>query len=318
MKAKYKIIKDILQSEYFIEKPPVLVDIGASEEINVKWKVIAPFSICLAFDADDRDFKVTETGNSSFKRLIKLNRIVESENKQNQLFYLTASPYCSSLLEPDEVGLKPWLFSKLFKVEKHVELPAMMLDQALEISNIKYIDWFKSDTQGTDLKIFKSLKDTIVSNILAAEFEPGIIDAYKNEDKLYTVMSHMASLKFWLSNFDLKGTQRLNSKFKETFSEQLIRKSIKTSPCWGELTYLREVSNDLNERQLLLLCVFAIIEGQYGYVLEITDFSMRKFKTDIFTNVHDAILKYINKQKLKLPFLIAANKLNKLIDSLHD
>ena len=88
MKAKHKIINDILQSIYFKDKPPVLIDIGASEKINSKWEQIAFFSICLAFDADDRDFKLTEENTSSFKRLIKINRIVETENKNKQLFYL--------------------------------------------------------------------------------------------------------------------------------------------------------------------------------------------------------------------------------------
>src|SRR5947209_1535560 len=130
MKAKHKIINDILQSIYFKDKPPVLIDIGASEKINSKWEQIAFFSICLAFDADDRDFKLTEENTSSFKRLIKINRIVETENKNKQLFYLTSSPYCSSLLEPNELKLRPWYFSDLFKVEKHIELPAITINKA--------------------------------------------------------------------------------------------------------------------------------------------------------------------------------------------
>jgi hypothetical protein len=55
-----KIIKTILESDYFAAAPPVLVDIGASGEINTKWKPIAPYSICIAFDADDREFHITK------------------------------------------------------------------------------------------------------------------------------------------------------------------------------------------------------------------------------------------------------------------
>src|SRR5829696_6855701 len=104
-----KIIQDILQSEYFANKPPVLIDIGASGEINAKWKPIAPYSVCIAFDADDRDFQVNENTNAGYKKLISLNRIVTAGQSRNQTFFLTASPYCSSLLEPDNEKLTPWV-----------------------------------------------------------------------------------------------------------------------------------------------------------------------------------------------------------------
>ena len=49
-----KIIQKVLESVYFENKPPVLIDIGASGEINAKWKAIASYSVCIAFDADER------------------------------------------------------------------------------------------------------------------------------------------------------------------------------------------------------------------------------------------------------------------------
>src|SRR3989337_1340495 len=105
-----KIISAILQSEYFRDRPPILIDIGASKEINQKWKAIAPYSTCIAFDADDRDFQISEVTNSQFKRLITFNRIVTDESTISLNFYLTKSPYCSSLLKPDMEKLKPWVF----------------------------------------------------------------------------------------------------------------------------------------------------------------------------------------------------------------
>lgn len=62
------------------------------------------------------------------------------------------------------------------------------MKDVLKSINIDYIDWFKTDTQGTDLRIFASLGDELINKILVAEFEPGIIDAYKGEDKLYKIM----------------------------------------------------------------------------------------------------------------------------------
>src|SRR4051795_5281236 len=95
------IISEISNTEEIKQRPPVLVDIGASYGINSLWKNIASFSVCLAFDADDREFEYLEEKNSSFKKLIKVNKIVVNKSESETMdFYLTKSPYCSSLLEP--------------------------------------------------------------------------------------------------------------------------------------------------------------------------------------------------------------------------
>ena len=106
-----EIIKKVLESPFFQNKPPVLIDIGASGEINQKWKLIAPYSVCIAFDADDREFHVTEHTNRTYKKLISFNRIVTSQPTDKATFFLTASPYCSSLLQPQQEQLEPWILS---------------------------------------------------------------------------------------------------------------------------------------------------------------------------------------------------------------
>ena len=56
-------------------QPPVLVDIGASGFIHKKWRKIAKYSVCIAFDADTRDFDASEIENKHSSTLIQLNRL---------------------------------------------------------------------------------------------------------------------------------------------------------------------------------------------------------------------------------------------------
>ena len=63
------IIKKVFSHQSLIDKPPVLIDLGASGEIHKKWKAIAKHSICIAFDADTRDFKPTITEGCGWKKL---------------------------------------------------------------------------------------------------------------------------------------------------------------------------------------------------------------------------------------------------------
>lgn len=312
-----KIIHTVLQSDLLLEHPPVLIDIGASGEINAKWKEIAPYSICIAFDADDREFHITEQTNKSYKKLITFNRIVTATPEDEANFYLTASPFCSSLLEPDTEKLNPWIFSELFTIEKTSKLPAITIQSALQQANITYIDWFKTDTQGTDLRLFSTLPDQLKTGVMAAELEPGILDAYKEEDKLFAVMQEMQKAGLWLSSMTVKGTQRLSSDYARHFGEFISKRLIRTTPGWAEVTYLRNLS-PLPPRQILLLYVFALIEKQYGFALEIIDAAMQQHSIPLFAECRAAVLKKMMSSRMYIPFVILKRQVNKLLSKIHD
>ena len=54
------IIKKIALHKDVVAEPPILIDIGASGKLNSMWSKIASFSICIAFDADKREFEYIE------------------------------------------------------------------------------------------------------------------------------------------------------------------------------------------------------------------------------------------------------------------
>jgi len=273
--------------------------------------------ICIAFDADDREFHISEQTNEAYKKLFLFNRIVTADAVDKADFYLTSSPFCSSLLEPDTKSLNPWIFNSLFAIDKKTELPAITVQQALIKININYIDWFKTDTQGTDLRLFKTLPSKMADHVLAAEFEPGILDAYIGEDKLHSVMDYMQQHKFWLSSMQPKGVQRLQKSYVNKLGSFASGKIIKRSPGWAEVTYLREILST-DKRQLLLLYIFALLEKQYGFALEIVDFAMKHFNDAIFEDCRKAVLKKLSAEKWKIPFVILKSRFNKLFTNIND
>jgi FkbM family methyltransferase len=235
------LIDEILNRPEFVYNPPVLVDIGASGKIHSKWKKIAKYSVCIAFDADDREFGYVENAASGFKKLYVYNCIVSDKESDKIDFYLTKSPYCSSTLEPDIPALSEWSFADKFIVEKKISLNNITLSKVLQNLNINKIDWFKTDSQGIDLRLFKSLSNEIQGKVIVAEFEPGLIDAYKTEDKLYNIVGYMSSGNFWLSDFVTKGAERLTQNDLSSITnngllKKLIRFSHRISPGWAEIT----------------------------------------------------------------------------------
>lgn len=280
-----KLLDKVLNQEVLVEKPPVLIDIGASGAIHPAWKSIAKYSICIAFDADVRDFEITETKNCGYRKLFKINRVVTAEPTEEIDFYLTKSPYCSSGLEPDIKALEPWAFRDLFALNKKINLPAISLTQALSQCGVSYVDWYKTDSQGTDLRLFKSLPLEVCEQMIAAEFEPGILDAYKHEDKLHSLMSHMDKLPFWVTDMHLKGSQRIDQKYlagMSSFKKRFLKFFLRTPPGWCEIAYLNEFRNNTSQRDLLLGWVISTLKNEHGFALHLANRGTLTSNNDLF------------------------------------
>lgn len=281
------LIEKILLREEFLDQPPVLIDIGASGAIDIKWETFAKHSICIAFDADDREFNYITKEKSGYKKLHIFNCIVTDTELNQTDFFLTSSPFCSSVLQPDNQSLGAWAFAEKFNIDKKVKLKARTLSSLLAELDIKYVDWFKTDSQGTDLRLFMNIEKSIRNKCIAAEFEPGIIDAYIGEDKLFKIFEVMNGTDFWLADMVVKGTQRispadLNTISKNKLIKKMIRESIKVSPCWGELTYLNTFNNLLSRREYLLGWIFSSILDQHGFSYHLALKAKELFEDPIF------------------------------------
>ncbi len=82
------IIDKILRLEEFKKKPPVLLDVGASTRLVKEWKQIAKHSVCIAFDADDRNIDYVEKDSSGYRKLIMFNKIVAKDGGGTKSLFL--------------------------------------------------------------------------------------------------------------------------------------------------------------------------------------------------------------------------------------
>jgi len=299
------MIDKIMKKKEIIEKPPVLLDVGASGSLPCLWKKISKYSICIGFDADKRETSFTEGDNSFYKKLYIYNKIVSDKVGKND-FYLTKSPWCSSTLKPNSKALKDWAFSELFKVNKKIILESIDLLTALNKLNLNYLDWFKADSQGTDLLVFKGLGKQIMRKVIVADFEPGIMDSYIREDKLYSIMKFMEELSFWSSDLRVCGTQRITNesfnKYFNKYQKRFFQLLLKKSPFWCEISYFNSFKNTeiFTLRDVLLGCVFAIIKEQYGFALELSLLGENKFNDPIFKEIRNFSIMKIKKKTYKI------------------
>ena len=312
------LISQLLTLDEFQKKPPVLLDIGASGSIHPVWKKIAGHSVCIGFDADHRDLDLITNNESGFKKLYLTNKIVAEKEGKNK-FYLTKSPHCSSALLPNHDRLRDWSFSELFQVEKVVELETVSLPAILEKFSLNYIDWFKTDSQGTDLRLFQSLGPNKISNLIVAEFEPGIMDSYIKEDKMHTVMSFMENYPFWLSDLVIKGPQRISqANLKDNFAniEQRFFSCLqKSTAFWGEMTYFNtfERQEMLQKRNILLGWIFSSLIRQHSFALELAIVGKENYDDPIFDDLKSESVRLIKRNRWKLPLYLTKKLYQKLI-----
>ena len=67
----------------------------------------------------------------------------------------------SSLLAPDEAGMKSWVTEQRFKVVGSVTVPTMRLDMFINAVGLRSIDFLKVDAQGLDLEVVRSAGDRL-------------------------------------------------------------------------------------------------------------------------------------------------------------
>lgn len=314
------MIDEVLERPEFKDNPPVLVDIGASGAIHREWKAIARHSIGIAFDADDREMDYIVHESSAFRKLLVYKRVViDHKTPGDESFFLTRSPYCSSLLEPDNESLKNWAFGELFEVERKVTLKAVVLPDVLREHSIRQIDWFKTDSQGIDQRLFESLGPELLRRVLVADFEPGIIDVYKNEDKLWSLMRAMDRYPFWMSDFGLHGSQRIDRSLADHKLSRLERRFvhllIRASPGWGEVSYMNSFQEEahMGIREYLLAWVFAAIKRQDGFALELAGKGAGRFNDPMFARLEKQSLSRIKRGLLKLPIYACRSILRRTI-----
>lgn len=266
---------------------PVLVDIGASGSPPALWDALAHRSTYVGFDPDRRALE--EIHNGRYRRAAVVNRAVTAEPGRGTVeFNLTASPYCSSTLEPNHAALAEYLFSDLFAVQDRVSVPATTLDAVVDDLSLDRIDWLKTDSQGTDLRLTMSLGDALRSQLMAVDIEPGLMDAYRGEDPFVDAHRALLAEGFWLSWMDVRGTVRMRRSSLAVLQDRApgmdherVKSLLRPSPGWCEARYLRTPAwlgrTGAEPRDHVLLWAIALLDGQPGFALDLALDYERRF-----------------------------------------
>jgi FkbM family methyltransferase len=250
---------------------PVLLDLGASAGAPAAWNTIASSCVYVGFEPDPRS---TDTVSSGFAQTIIVRAAATDVEAPTVPMHLTRSRFCSSTLPPDAISLEKFVFADLFEIDRIEEVPATTLTLALRSHGVRRVQWFKADTQGTDLRLFQSLEDAVRTRVLAVDLEPGLINAYHGEDFFVDVHAYMTAHGFWLSSMNV-GTNTRGSRamcervFGRAVAADAVPAKYRQTPVCCEARYLRELdSAALDGDDLAALATFAAMDHQPLFALE--------------------------------------------------
>jgi hypothetical protein len=286
---------------------PVLVDIGSSGAGHAAWDPIASASVGIGFDPDARE--PDRAFAERFHRAITVDKAVTTDDITDEVeFYLTAYPYCSSILEPDMEALSDYIFRDLFKVERRVRAGATSLNRVIDELALPAIDWLKVDAQGLDLAVIKSLSAENFARVLAIDIEPGLVNAYKGEALFGALHQHLLDSGFWLSSFAYQAYPRVHPESVDEIAalvnlpEADVRAQLRSSPTAAEARYLRSAAwldrAHAGKRDYVLLFVFAVIERQNGFAFDVLKSYRTRFGSDA---VGDAMSELVRTMFKKVP-----------------
>jgi FkbM family methyltransferase len=255
-----------------------LVDVGASLEPFAPFQPLIGHATYVCFDPDGREMQDQVEGSG---RRVVVDKAVIAESEQDKArFLLTANPTCSSTLEPSPATLAPYLHAHRFEVVDTVEVPATTLNQAIESAGASRIDWIKLDTQGTDVRLLRSLSDGLWTDLMTVDAEPGFEQYYQGEDTFAELHREMVGRGFWLADMVLTTGVRLR---RSVFDDRLQGRSrwgrlayevtLKRSPMAAGPRYLRTV-DALRDREAaradyLRLWACATFSGNHPFALDV-------------------------------------------------
>jgi hypothetical protein len=255
-----------------------LVDVGASLEPFPAFRPLLGHATYVGFDPDLREMQ-TEA-HAAGRRVVIDKALVAKRGQSKAHFFLTRNPTCSSTLRPLSAAVAPYLHAYRFEVVGEVEVAATTVGEALAAASLDRIDWLKLDSQGTDLRLFESLDDSLVASLMVLDAEPGFEPYYAGEDVFGDLHRTMVRGGFWMSDLTCERAVRLR---RSTFEEELrgsaarqrtaLEFTLKTSPIAAAPRYLRTLAS-LDERgagrdDYLRLWACAHVSGNHPYALDV-------------------------------------------------
>ena len=290
---RMNIFVEPIFSKYYSQSPLILIDIGASGGLESNWKDARKYLQIIGFEPDQREFHNLKKNENSNTRYLNTGLF----NKKATLdYYLTEKQQTSSMLKPNRSFLEKFPEVERFNVVKKVTIEADTLDNQLKTHDINDADFFKIDTQGSELFILQGSQETVHNHVFGLEIEVEFVEMYQDQPLFSDVDQFAREQGFQI--FDIQ-----KAYWKRYGGENYYKK--KGQLIFGNVLYLRKTEDfrkmidqigDVFQKKAKILKAASIcfLYGYYDYAREILECGANIFDR----KEKDALDKWIQKNVL--------------------
>lgn len=182
-----------------------IIDIGTN--LGIDFKNYPLKSNIYSFEPNPICYNYLKENFKNYSNLKLFNSAV-GDLKGIYQFNLTKDTYSSSLLELNE----KYKNNKVLSFSETIMIDVINLNDIIEEENINQIDFYKSDTQGYDLKILKSLGENI------RLIKKGRIEVVNKNNQIYKGQDNYldeVALYLQFYNFKIKNFEEIKKLFEE-------------------------------------------------------------------------------------------------------
>jgi FkbM family methyltransferase len=152
----------------------LLFDLGAAGGIDSIYQPIEKLEKfkAVGFDPDREDLSSLENGT----KITYYPFAIAGKNGYRN-FYITKSPGCSSLFQPNTHNLSEFPVSDYFDIVRETKIEVSTLSSFIQKTNLPFPDYLKIDVQGAELEILQSEGEWL-SHVVGLSFETHMRELY--------------------------------------------------------------------------------------------------------------------------------------------
>jgi hypothetical protein len=269
---------------------PVLMEVGASERPAEHWDTIAPWSSYLGIGAAAPSASARDAARYAKVTFCRAMVSPDGETVCSR-FYEAADPIYSSLQRIDSQVIADHCSLRDVRVIKSSTAETIALRTLLDREAISRVDWFKTNLNGIDSRLYESLPDKVRESLLAVDTVLDFLPLYIDQDN--TLAHHQEFLRqgFWLSSMLTCGGVRMHIDSAQELERRgvadpiaLVTRRHRIAPGWSFARYFRTVQHmetqSCSSRDYVVLWCFALLDRQFGFCADLAMSYRKRFGHD--------------------------------------
>lgn len=178
------------------------LDVGARGGFDVLLAPIAPLVHCVGFDPDAQEIRRLEavSGPQGWGG-IRYVPVALGEPAEGRTLYLTHSPGCCSLFEPNPAVFSRYGRDELFRVDGTAPINTLGLDAVVHTYGLQDAAYLKLDIQGAELEVLRTGDHLLDQSITAIRCEVEFQPVYRQQPLFRDLDTFLCQRGFVLAGF---------------------------------------------------------------------------------------------------------------------